>query len=147
MDGFLLVSLYVCLKMGEAQQWLVKLCGTVHDFLLVSLFNHPFLRSLTSRPTQMGPPSMGKRVHLPKPGASFGFRRSALNDDWFCRQGCGIRGVIPTSVIQGNLPFRWEGSLCDACLLYHRSGHFPQPWFCLTGTSLLYCADIRAYAR
>ena len=44
-------------------------------------------------------------------------------------QGCGIKGSIPTSVIQGNLPL-YRGVLVfgKPFLLYHRSGHFPQPW-------------------
>ena len=42
-------------------------------------------------------------------------------------QGCGIKGFIPTSVIQGNPLFTW-GSLWGTFFLYHRSGHFPQPW-------------------
>ena len=44
-------------------------------------------------------------------------------------QGCGIKGFIPTSVIQGN-PFFFMGgqSLGGPCSLYPRSGfHFPQP--------------------
>ena len=37
-------------------------------------------------------------------------------------QGCGIKGFIPTSVIQGNSLFKWRGSLWGTFFLYHRSG-------------------------
>ena len=43
-------------------------------------------------------------------------------------QGCGIKGFIPTSVIQGNPLFKWGVVFGRPFLLYHRSGfHFPQP--------------------
>ena len=43
-------------------------------------------------------------------------------------QGCGIKGLLPTSVIQGNPPLYEENSLWEALSVYHRSGHSPQPW-------------------
>ena len=39
-------------------------------------------------------------------------------------QGCGIKGLIPTSVIIT----RESPDLLEALLLYHRGGHFPQPY-------------------
>ena len=40
-------------------------------------------------------------------------------------QGCGIKGFIPTSVIQGNLPLYMGGLVFgNPFLLYHRSGHY-----------------------
>ena len=35
-------------------------------------------------------------------------------------QGCGVKGFIPTSVIQGNPLFLWRGSLWGPFFLYHR---------------------------
>ena len=45
-------------------------------------------------------------------------------------QGCGIKGFLPTSVIQGNPPLYEHNSFWEALPLYHRSGHSPQPCFC-----------------
>ena len=44
-------------------------------------------------------------------------------------QGCGIKGFIPTSVLQGNLFFRiWGVSLWEALVVSQIRGvHFPQP--------------------
>ena len=44
-------------------------------------------------------------------------------------QGCGIKGFIPTSVLQGDsLPFAGELVFGKPFPLHHRSGlHFPQP--------------------
>ena len=39
----------------------------------------------------------------------------------------GSRGFIPTAVIRGNLLFLGGGVFGRPFLLYHRSGHFPQP--------------------
>ena len=44
------------------------------------------------------------------------------------KQGYGIKGFVPTSVIQGNPLFKWGLVFGRPFLLYHRSGfHFPQP--------------------
>ena len=53
--------------------------------------------------------------------------REGRNSIW---QGCGIKGFLPTSVIQRDSPLYIGGVVFGRLfLLDHRSGHFPQPWY------------------
>ena len=53
-------------------------------------------------------------------------------------QGCGIKGFIPTSVIQGNPLFKWRGGLWWTFFLYHFFSHSPAVHGCeiLVGTTV-----------